>query len=51
MILFIFIVIIGPVVASLFITLLDIYSTEFKRQIRRQKSSAQIPDAALPPAE
>jgi len=43
--------IIGPVVASLFITLLDIYSTEFKRQIRRQKSAAQIPDAALPPAE
>jgi len=39
--------IIGPVVASLLITLLDIYSEEFKRQITRQKA-ASIP---LPPAE
>ncbi len=30
--------IIGPVVASLLITLLDIYSAEFKRQITRQKA-------------
>jgi len=43
--------IIGPVVASLVITLLDIYSTEFKRQIRRQKIEARIAAPPLPPAE
>ncbi|HNW61089.1 MAG TPA: AI-2E family transporter [bacterium] len=37
--------IIGPVVASLLITLLDIYSAEFKRLIKRQKAE----DAAAVP--
>ena len=38
--------IIGPVVASLLVTLLDIYSTEFKRMITRQRGESSISEAS-----